>query len=366
MNLAVFRGDPFPGILFQPRLEPWYAWHKRFGKLPESYRDKSLLEFVDDLGVSMRYVHYETGMPDPVEVRWSEKVKMRHERVGDRMFRTTETPLGELHEEQRYTIDQTWRTVGFAAKGREDLKKLAWLMRNASFHFNPEKFETGAEFIGERGEPSFWVPKSPYQALAQIWMGYEDFIEAIYDFPVEVKEAMRAIDEAYEPLYAEIAEYGKVRVINFGENLHGELLTPRFVENYLMPFYERRAGQLRKAGIFSHMHLDGHVRPLLRYLKAFPFDGIEALTPRPQGDVDLEEIRDALGEKVLLDGIPAALFLPHHKPEELEECVGKIIAYFSPRLILGISDELPQGAGPEALERVRWVARCCASRTPRK
>ncbi len=38
-------------------------------------------------------------------------------------------------------------------------------------------------------------------------------------------------------------------------------------------------------------------------------DGIEAITPQPQGDVTLEEIKEALSDDMfLLDGIPAILF----------------------------------------------------------
>lgn len=59
-----------------------------------------------------------------------------------------------------------------------------------------------------------------------------------------------------------------------------------------------------------------------------PFEGLEALTPLPQGDVNIEEIKENIGEKVLLDGIPAILFLPHYPMKELEECVEKLIELF--------------------------------------
>ena len=57
------------------------------------------------------------------------------------------------------------------------------------------------------------------------------------------------------------------------------------------------------------MHLDGYFHSILKYLKEMPFDGIEALTPTPQGDVTLEEIKEHIGDKVLLDGIPAIYFM---------------------------------------------------------
>jgi len=40
-------------------------------------------------------------------------------------------------------------------------------------------------------------------------------------------------------------------------------------------------------------------------------------------------------------------------------CVEKVAAYFHPRLVLGVSDEVPQGSSQEAIERVRLVADWC-------
>ena len=137
------------------------------------------------------------------------------------------------------------------------------------------------------------------------------------------------------------------------------MLSPRYFERYLLPFWERRVGQLRTAGIFSHVHIDGYFKHLLPYLNHLPFDGIEALTPLPQGDMTLEEIKEHIGDKILLDGIPAVLFLDTYPRELLIQTSERIIELFHPHLILGISDELPQGAGVESVERVRMIADFC-------
>ena len=116
---------------------------------------------------------------------------------------------------------------------------------------------------------------------------------------------------------------------------------------------------MRRAGIFTHVHIDGYFHSILRYLKDLPFDGLEALTPAPQGDCTLEEIKAAIGDKILLDGIPAVYFMDTFTRDELMACVEKVAAYFHPRLVLGVSDEVPQGSSQEAIERVRLVADWC-------
>jgi hypothetical protein len=190
-------------------------------------------------------------------------------------------------------------------------------------------------------------------------MKYEDFIYALADRPAEVEDLMKAIDASYDALYEQLTHCPDVKMLNFGENIAMAYLCPRYYEQYLLPWYARRSGQLRAAGVFTFIHIDGNFHDLLPYLAAMPFDGLEALTPRPQGDVTLEEIREHIGDKILLDGIPAVFFLDHHSREELAACAEKAVKLFHPRLILGISDELPQGGTHEAYARLKWLADWC-------
>jgi hypothetical protein len=356
LNRRVFSGEPLPRVFFQPRMEPWYEWHRRFGKLPEQFRAMSLPEFFDYLGVSMRYTHYYTGRPSPIERRLGPEVKVRHEDGADERRVIHLTPLGELVELQRRTLDGAWRRVEFPVKGTEDLKKLAAFCRHATYHFSLAKFQEGSDFIGERGEPQFFLPHSPYQALLYDYMRHEDFFCALFEAPEEITEAMRAIDESFDPLYEEVAKCGRVKIVNFGENLHGQLSPPAQFEEHLLPFYEKRSNQLRRAGIFTHVHIDGGAKPLLKYLKDLPFDGLEALTPKPQGDVTLEELKEHCGSKVLLDVLPAVMFLEDFTREQLMRQVEETVRLFHPRLVLGVSDEVPEGGGLEAAERVRLIA----------
>lgn len=366
MNLRVFEGKDIPQIFFQPRLEPWYAWHKHFNILPKKYKNMSLLEFYDELDISMRYVYGYGEMPDPIQKTYTDKVKTKIEGTAEKRLTVVNTPYGDLVTKAQMTVDNVWRVVGFPVKGADDLVKLEWLFENTAYSFNEHNFEKGSEFIGDRGEPQFWVPPSPYQDLCLDWMRFEDFIYALMDVPEKVEKVMKAIDDSYDKLYEEIIAYGKVKIVNFGENIHAQLTSPRYFEKYHLPFYEKRSNQFRKAGIYTHIHIDGYFKPLLKYLKYLPFDGLEALTPIPQGDVSIEEMKEYIGNKILLDGIPAVLFTPTFTPEELAICVEKLVDLFYPRLILGISDEIPEGTDEGGIEKVKWISAYCRTRQIRK
>ena len=84
-------------------------------------------------------------------------------------------------------------------------------------------------------------------------------------------------------------------------------------------------------------------------------DGIEAITPVPQGDVTLEEMKEGLGDDMyLVDGIPAIYFDDIYPEETLVECVHKILDMFAPNLVLGISDEISSTGD---IERIRLVGK---------
>lgn len=362
MNLSVFGRKPIPHVFFQPRFEPYIAWQRRFGQLPAEVAGMDLTAIYDYVGASMRTVHYYTGQPDPVEESFAPEVKVSRRQEGDLLHDRYDTPHGSLFAVHKMTVDETWRMVEWPAKAAADLPALRWLLQRRKLRYNAEKYRVGKAYIGDRGEGHFWVPKSPYFALAQQWFSHANFMYAMADCPAEMAELMRIIDDSYDGLYEQLCASPDVHILNFGENVAMAWLSPRYYEQYVEPWYNKRAGQLHRVGIFSHIHMDGYFRGLLPYLRHMPFDGLEALTPTPQGDVTLEEMKEHMGGKILLDGIPAVLFLDHHPFEQLQECTERVVKLFHPNLVLGVSDELPEGGGTEAFRRLKWVADWCRTR----
>ena len=96
---------------------------------------------------------------------------------------------------------------------------------------------------------------------------------------------------------------------------------------------------------------------MLPYLSSLPFDGLEALTPFPQGDVSVEQIIDSIGDKVLVDENPATVFMPEFPEGRINRNPQQLLEGCSPHLILGVSDELPPNTDGRRLKKVAELVR---------
>jgi len=346
MDLAVFRGEDPGGVLWQPRLDFWYAVNKKRGTLPDPLRDADLLDVYDYCHASVRYfgnglrLHHKNVQ---VTSRWEDEKRLRH---------TWETPVGTLTEVTHYDEwNLSAHLTEYKLKAPEDLRVLEYMMQHEEWAWDQQAYEQDLKRVGDRGTPQFYFRRSPIQGLFVEHMGLERAILMMYDHPEVIQRHVEAQTEADHALY-EVLCRCPVQILNYGENIDAHMDPPRIWREHLIPYYRQRTEQLHSAGKFVHIHIDGSMKPLLPYLHECPWDGIEAATPLPQGDVTVEEIKRGLGDMVLLDGIPALYFLRSFALETLVDCVKRLVELFYPRLVLGISDEIPPDGD---IERVRMV-----------
>ena len=262
----------------------------------------------------------------------------------------TKTPIGSLK-----TVRKNERIAEYPVKTVEDIKTMTYILEatETKVEFDLEGFKIAGRIFGENGVVQAWIPvRSPLQTLIIDYMGFENTIYVLNDYPDEVENLLKTIEKPYDEIFDVILD-SPVEILNFGENIDANLTSPPIFGKYLIPYYKKRVKQIHQSGKFCHIHMDGSLKPLLPFINKSGFDGIEAATPLPQGDVTLEELKDALGDTILLDGIPAILFTPQYSYKDLEEFTLKILKMFSPNLILGVSDEVPPSAD---IEKIRFVS----------
>ncbi len=353
--LRTFQGEN-RFIVWQPRIEHWYNVNRVRGTLPPEYARKSLLEIYRHLGASVRYYYGEGGdisSPKTYIVFEYEKGRaVKEVREGDVIHVYFSSPLGELYGKKGLgEWGCSWHYLEHPVKKVEDLDILEDIVTHTHYHFDTDFYEKACNALGELGTIQFYWERSPFQRLFLQYAGIDNTIALMYEYPGRLREYLKRAEEAEDELFEVLARC-PVKILNFGENIDGRFDSPRIYEEYLLPYYRKRVKALHQAGKFCHIHMDGALKPLLPFLQDAGFDGIEGATPLPQGDVTLEELKEAMGNLVLLDGIPMLFFLPEYPVEELLEYTEKVLHLFAPRLILGISDEI---SPPGDIERVKMV-----------
>ncbi len=344
--LDIYAGKDPGRIVWQPRIDFWFQVNQARGTLPEHLKDFTLLNLYDYCHASIRY------FTNPLRVSYR-SVQVTRKDLDEKFYRVTwETPVGALSEVYHY---DDYRLSAYNSeyllKTPGDFRVLEYILQDETWSFDEAAYQADLARVGSRGTPMFYFRRSPVQGLFIEKMGFETAVLFMHDHPEIIERYIETCTAADEALYKVLCA-SPTPVLNFGENIDHYMDPPTIWRKYLIPYYRRRDAQLKAAGKFTHIHVDGAMKRLLRDVRESPFDGIEACTPEPQGDVTIAEIKEALGDKVLLDGIPAVYFLPTFSYDDICRCVNELVDRFYPHLILGISDELPPDAD---IERVRMV-----------
>ena len=351
--LATVRREPGARLVFQPRLETWIAVNRKRGTLPARYRNIPPLGIYADLNCSFRPYHFFNHcLTHTFTDRVCEKIGTREADGVTRIVNNWSTPRGNLELVRTRTSDSV-HIERFPVRTPGDMRTFAYLLEAENFGWDEGLFGSlNAYVAGDATAPALYLPRVNIMRLAIQWMGFEATHYALHDYPKETRRLIRIMD-ACEKKFLDVAAACPVELINYGDNVDGNLVSPPLVEEFILPAYERRADALKPAGKFLYAHWDGSVKQLLPYARTCFLDGLEALTPVPQGDVTLEEIKAAVGDMVLVDVLPMLAFMPNVPMNEFERVVRRTIDMFAPRLILGISDELAPNCD---IERVRRVA----------
>jgi len=351
-HLDIIHGRTEGRIIWQPRIIAWLDDRIREGRaLPEKYDGLSLPEIYRSLNCSNRIYDFNDCLishEDPA-VRITV-----NEDEGGRIEETVETPVGTQKAiYQRSPNSSYMHHVKWPIADESDMRIATWREQRRTWSWDQQRYEQLCEEWSGLGAPTIYMPRSTVQMLYIDQMGVQDSIFALTDYEDTCKAYFDALSLNQERLI-EVINESPIEIVNFGDNLHAGTLPPYLFEKYLLPVYQRRCELLHAGGKFVHSHWDGDCKQLLPYAKETTLDGIEAITPIPQGDVTLEETKAALGEMWLLDGIPAVYFDHTFSEQTLIDCARKCIELFAPNLILGISDEMSSMGD---IERIRVVGK---------
>lgn len=357
LHRQVVFGQSNGKIIWQPRIGCWYHDKMFSGEgLPAPYTGMNPYEVYRSLGCSARLYEFNAcfrRIEHP-------SVTVNEHQINETDFeKVIKTPVGtQTLVTRRTTSSPQQIKLKREVVTREDLKVATWREENTDWAWDQEKFDSLQTKIGDLGAPTIFMPRMNVQCLYIEKMGVENGIFALYDWPETVEAFFQARDENHDRLI-DLINASPIEIINLGENIHAGTLSPELFLKYHLPACQHRCERLHAAGKFVSSHWDGDTGPLLKFARETGLDGIEAITPKPQGDVTLEEMKAGLGDDLfLLDGIPAIYFDETFSEQQLIECTERLLELFAPKLVLGISDEISSTGD---IERVRVVGEIVAA-----
>lgn len=341
LNLAIFERTA-EGVLWQPRLETWLWHHRAHGSLPPQWQELDDLQIYDALHCSVRYA----ACAGIVGYEYLDDIHRHSEQRGDLFREFVSTPHGTLttvHRDVRQDGELLNRRIEkYPVNTPEELRLAIELVERRQYRADLQAFRDAEERVGQRGEPTIFLNSAGFTELIKQWCGLEGTFYLLADCPDVVAAFCEASDRADQRQLAAALQL-PCRIFNLGDHATNEFTPPPILQRFMLPRWQKISEQLHAAGRFVHSHWDGNARTILPYLQESGLDSVEALTPEPQGDISLAEIKAAVGDKlVCLDLVPAIHFLEQYSMQEVLDFTREVIDLFAPRLILGISDEISQ------------------------
>ncbi|HQL62372.1 MAG TPA: uroporphyrinogen decarboxylase family protein [bacterium] len=346
----IFSGDPSAKVVWQPRIEHWFNMNQKRGTLPAQFRNATVYDVFERLNASIRY------LPSwaPVNDVYDSDIRYTSEETPESIIQTWKTPVGEVRRVDRKTID-SFLPREYPLKNPDDLRVIEYVIEGTEYKADVDFYISEQTKFADWAVPTALMPRVNLMRIFLEFSGFEQGIYFLHDRPEDIRGLVRLIDQADLRYCRELLKV-PAEFINYGDNVHCDMLPPPLLKEYVMPSYHQRNEIFHAAGKFTYSHWDGDVRTILPYARETGMDGLEAITFKPMGDATYEMVEQYMGaDLVLVDGICAISFLPNVSMEEFEREVRELVERLHPHLVLGISDEAPPDSEFHKLERVSEI-----------
>jgi hypothetical protein len=223
-------------------------------------------------------------------------------------------------------VDTIW-TTEHLLKSTDDLK--AYLELPDAFfaeRIDVAKLIEDDAKVGERGIVMVDT-EDPICAAASLFR-MEDFLTFALTEPVLFH---RLLDKLARPLYARTEHVseafpGHLWRIYGPEYAAEPFLPPRLFQEYVVRYTEPMVRAIKKHGGFARIHCHGRIAAILDAMCAMGADATDPIEPPPHGDVSLEYVRRAYGDRLVLFGNIELSDIESMEPAQFERLVAQTLA----------------------------------------
>lgn len=253
----------------------------------------------------------------PTYQRDQQKVVVEQKNIWDKdkrsriIQRTYHTPLGSVSEKAEIRLglspnQSEWKRE-YILKSVSDYPIVKFIIENTSYYRDYESFLEIQNDLGEDGVTITSIERSPIAVMVVDLMGVEQFSIDLYENPHQVIELAELIRQKHSEVWQIVAN-SPAQFVTIGDNVTGDIVTPRLFEQYNMPFYNKLAELLHEKGKFLGVHMDGRLDSLKHLIVKTEIDYIDSFTlPEGGGTLSLEEAKNLWYDKVIWANFPVSL-----------------------------------------------------------
>jgi uroporphyrinogen-III decarboxylase len=337
----------------QPDQVPWFGdldyWANSLikrGQMPQDFvLSDDYIKWHRDLGVGFYlqgYFPYKQVYNGCEVIEWNE---------GHRRYKEIITPRGSVKECWEFVpASFSEAPVEHFMKSVSDIPAMKYIYENTKFEPDYNQAYLRKNQVGEQGVVLAYLPKSPFMHLLTLEAGVVAVTMAALTAPDQFKDLLDTMKKAFDHA-AQIAVDSPAEVLMIPENLSSEMVGPEMFYMYMCDYQKQWTTNIREAGKFSFIHIDGTLAGLLKQEAAAGFTVLEALTPYPVGDLKWEDLEAFIGDSdcILWGGIPGSYFTDCVSDDEFDRHIKQLLSVMvrKPRFVLGVADQVP----PDGLER---------------
>ena len=239
-----------------------------------------------------------------------------------------ETPAGPLRKVVRKPADQPAYCVEHYVKDDEDIRRLLSL-EPRPVQWKVDELLDRCEEIGQAGV-AYVSYEDPFGAVVSLF-DQDDFLIRMHTDPGPIMELIEwAFQQSRLELSALLDGLGQARPEVLFYTCGPELATPPLLPpevfaRVITPYQSQLVAMIHDHGFPVSMHCHGRVRDVLEEVLRCGFDVLEPIEPPPQGNIDLAELRQRVGDRLCLMGYMQDQDFYSAEPEDIRRHVAGIV-----------------------------------------